>query len=209
MSSPVRILILAFVPPGLNPSLPMISDLGLPRHEQADPSDPLCWDSERGAPGAPTQGGREDLCFPTSPVELGAQAGTAKLLSPCTQGPACTGGNPPGVGKHLTAEPCNGRLAAWAAGGNGREFRSPLEQGSAGRGRVPSRLMSLGTQVHGRPAAWAACARESRARKGSVETAVSETQVHGLLAARAAGGDGYHSRGAVFGRATKLKVCRR
>ena len=49
---------------------------------------------------------------------------------------------PPGVGKHLTAEPCNGRLAAWAAGGNGREFRSPLEQGSAGRGRVPSRLMS-------------------------------------------------------------------
>jgi len=35
------------------------------------------------------------------------------------------------------------------------------------------------------------------------------TQVHGLLAARAAGGDGYHSRGAVFGRATKLKVCRR
>ena len=34
-----------------------------------------------------TQGGREDLCFPTSPVELGAQAGTAKLLSPCTQGP--------------------------------------------------------------------------------------------------------------------------
>ena len=60
---------------------------------------------------------------------------------------------PPGVRKHLTAEPCNGRLAAWAAGGNGREFRSPLEPGSAGRGRVPSRLMSLGTQVHGRPAA--------------------------------------------------------
>ena len=52
-------------------------------------------------------------------------------------------------------------------------------------------------------------AREPRARKGSVETHVSETQVHGLLAARAAGGDGYHRRGAVFGRATKLKVCRR
>ena len=103
----------------------------------------------------PTQGGREDLCFPTSPVELGAQAGTAKLLSPCTQGPACTGGNPPGV--HLTAEPCNGRLAAWAAGGNGREFRSPLEQGSAGRGRVPSRLMSpkpksMACWQHGLPA---------------------------------------------------------
>ena len=80
---------------------------------------------------------------------------------------------PPGMGKHLTAEPCNGRLAAWAAGGNGREFRSPLEPGSAGRGRVPSRLMSLGTQVHGRPAARAAGARESRARKGSVETTVS------------------------------------
>ena len=101
---------------------------------------------------------------------------------------------PPGVGKHLTAEPCNGRLAAWAAGGNGREFRSPLEQGSAGRGRVPSRLMSLGTQVHGRPAAWAAGARESRARKGSVETAVSETQVHGQLAAWGAGGNGRNFR---------------
>ena len=38
----------------------------------------------------------------------------------------------------------------------GREFRSPLEQGSPGRGGVPSRLMSPGTQVHGRLAAWAA-----------------------------------------------------
>ena len=135
----------------------------------------------------PTQGGREDLCFPTSPVELGAQAGTAKLLSPCTQGPLAWGNISP-------LNPANGRLAAWAAGGNGREFRSPLEQGSAGRGRVPSRLMSLGTQVHGRPAAWAAGARESRARKGSVETAVSETQVHGQLAAWGAGGNGRNFR---------------
>ena len=177
-------------------------DLRLPRHEQADPSDPLCWDLERGAPGAPHPRRKGRFVFPNLTSGARCAGRDGKAAEPVHAGP-------PGVGKHLTAEPCNGRLAAWAAGGNGREFRSPLEQGSAGRGRVPSRLMSLGTQVHGRPAAWAAGARESRARKGSVETAVSETQVHGQLAARAAGGDGYHSRGAVFGRATKLKVCRR
>jgi hypothetical protein len=87
-------------------------------------SDRLCWDFQRGAPGAPTQGGRgnlfflhdnlpsgarcagrggkaaepvhagppggEESCFflqTTSPVELCALAGAAKLLSSCTQGP--------------------------------------------------------------------------------------------------------------------------
>ena len=39
----------------------------------------------------------------------------------------------------------------WAMVGN----LSPLEQVSPGRGRVLSRLMSPGTQVHGRLAAWA------------------------------------------------------
>ncbi len=46
------------------------------------------------------------------------------------------------VETHVSETQVHGRLAAWAAGGNGREFRSPLEQGSPGRGRVPSRLMS-------------------------------------------------------------------
>jgi hypothetical protein len=54
----------------------------------------------------PTQGGREDLCFPTSPVELGAQAGTAKLLSPCTQGPLAWG----------NISPLNPAMAGWQHG---------------------------------------------------------------------------------------------
>ena len=58
-------------------------------------------------------------------MELGAQAGTAKLLSPCTQGPLAWGNISP-------LNPANGRLAAWAAGGNGRKFRSPLEQEAQG-----------------------------------------------------------------------------
>ena len=58
---------------------------------------------------------------------------------------------------HVSETQVHGRLAAWAAGGNGREFRSPLEQGSPGRGRVPSRLMSpkpksLACWQHGLPA---------------------------------------------------------
>ena len=93
---------------------------------------------------------------------------------------------PPGVGKHLTAEPCNGRLAAWAAGGNGREFRSPLEPGSAGRGKVPSRLLSpkpksMASWQHGLPAGTAAnseapWSKKPRAMKGSVETHVSQCE---------------------------------
>ena len=109
--------------------------------------------------------------------------------------------------------------SGWAAGGNGNEFRRPLEQGSPGRGKVPSRLMSPGTQVHGLLAAWAAGGngREFRSPleqgspgRGKVPSRPLSpgTQVHGLLAARAAGGDGYR-RGAVFGRSTGLKVCLR
>jgi len=61
------------------------------------------------------------------------------------------------VETHVSETQVHGRLAAWAAGGNGREFRSPLEQGSAGRGRVPSRLMSpkpksMACWQHGLPA---------------------------------------------------------
>ena len=119
-------------------------DLGLQSHEKADHSDPLCWDLERGAPGAPHPRRKGRFVFPNLTSGARSAGRDGKAAEPVHAGP-------PGMGKHLTAEPCNGRLAAWAAGGNGREFRSPLEQGSAGRGRVPSRLMSLGTQVHGRP----------------------------------------------------------
>jgi hypothetical protein len=95
-------------------------------------------------------------------------------------------------------------LAAWAAG-YGREIRSPLEQGSPGRGGVPSRLMSPGTQVQGRLAAWAAGrnGREFRSPleqgspgRGGVPSRLMSpgTQVQGRLAAWAAGGNGREFR---------------
>ena len=124
----------------------------------------------------PTQGGRVDLCFPTSPVELGAQAGTAKLLSPCTQGPpwgtiSSPSPNPAGVQRE-------GRS----------EIRSPMEplQGQDCRSRArrgPSEISIPGDPSPG-PAGSMGCrllpripkpagASESRARRGSVETHVS------------------------------------
>jgi hypothetical protein len=73
----------------------------------------------------PTQGGREDLCFPTSPVELGAQAGTAKLLSPCTQGPLACGNisplNPAMAGWQLPAGTAANSEAHWSQGVQGEE----------------------------------------------------------------------------------------
>jgi hypothetical protein len=150
------------------------------------------------------EGGNCFCSMTTFPMELGAQAGAAKPLSPYTQGPlellawgtsSSLSPNPAGVQREGRSEirspmeqassplkariagpgrggdprrylsqgtQVQGQLAAWAAG-YGCEFRSPLEQVSPGRGKVPSRLLSPGTQV---------CHK-----------------VHGLLAARAAGGE--------------------
>ena len=50
-----------------------------------------------------------EICFfllTTSPVELGAQAGAAKLLSPCTQGPLAWG----------NISPLNPAMAGWQHG---------------------------------------------------------------------------------------------
>jgi hypothetical protein len=119
-----------------------------------------------------------EICFSsTCPVELGAQAGTAKLLSPCTQGPpwgtiSSPSPNPAGVQRE-------GRS----------EIRSPMEplQGQDCRSRArrgPSEI-SIPWDPSPGPAGSMGCrrerqripkpsgARESRARKGSVETAVS------------------------------------
>ena len=141
-----------------------------------------------------------EICFfllTTSPVELGAQAGAAKLLSPCTQGPLAWGTisslspNPAGVQRE-------GRS----------EIRSPMEQDSSplkariagpGRGGDPRRFLSQGTQVQVQLAAWAAgYGREFRSPLEQVSPGRGEvqsrpmspgTQVHGQLAARAACGD--------------------
>jgi hypothetical protein len=146
-----------------------------------------------------------EICFSpltTSPVELGAQAGAAKPLSPCTQGPLAWGTisslspNPAGV-------QCQGRS----------EIRSPMEQALSplkariagpGRGGDPWRFLSQGTQVQGQLAVWAAgYGREFRSPLEQVSPGRGKvlsrplspgTQVHGRLAARAAGGDGREFR---------------
>ena len=145
-----------------------------------------------------------EICFSsTCPVELGAQAGTAKLLSPCTQGPpwgtiSSPSPNPAGVQRE-------GRS----------EIRSPMEplQGQDGRSRArrgPSEI-SIPWDPSPGPAGSMGCRRErqripkpSGARnpgRGKVPSRLLSpgAQVHGQLAARAAG---------VFGCATRVKVWR-
>jgi hypothetical protein len=148
------------------------------------------------------EGGNCFFSMTTSPVELGAQAGAAKPLSPYTQGPLAWGAssslspNPAGVQRE-------GRS----------EIRSPMEQASSplkariagpGRGGDQRRYLSQGTQVQGQLAAWAAgygCEFRSPLEqvspgRGKVPSRLLSpgTQVQGLLAARAAGGDGREFR---------------
>jgi hypothetical protein len=145
-----------------------------------------------------------EICFfsKTSPVELGVQAGTAKLLSPCTQGPLSWG-----TISSLSPNPA-------CVQHQGRsEIRSPMEQALSplkariagpGRGGDPLRFLSHGTQVQGQLAAWAAgYCREFRSPleqgspgRGGVQSRLMSpgTQVHGLLAAWAACGNGHEFR---------------